>query len=55
MACQAYAALTDVLRPRQDVVGDFAEAAFKLSVGGMSQQLVKTRFGYHIILVEGRR
>ncbi|BDA50053.1 Peptidyl-prolyl cis-trans isomerase NIMA-interacting 4 [Coccomyxa sp. Obi] len=42
-------------KSRQDVVGDFAEAAFKLNVGEMTQQPVKTKFGYHLILVEGRK
>ena len=39
---------------RQDLVGDFANAAFMLKVGEMSE-LVKTKFGSHIILVEGRK
>ncbi|CAL5222074.1 g4380 [Coccomyxa viridis] len=42
-------------KSRQDVVGDFAEAAFKLNVGEMTDAPIKTRFGYHIILVEGRK
>jgi parvulin-like peptidyl-prolyl isomerase len=40
---------------RQDVVGDFAEAAFKLNVGEMTQEPCRTKFGYHVILCEGRR
>ncbi|CAK0786677.1 hypothetical protein CVIRNUC_009891 [Coccomyxa viridis] len=42
-------------KSRQDVVGDFAEAAFKLNAGEMTSEPVKTRFGYHIILVEARK
>eukprot|EP00884_Botryococcus_braunii_P004032 jgi/Botrbrau1/1362/Bobra.0063s0071.2 len=42
-------------KTRQEVVGAFAEAAFKLQVGEMTQEPVKTQFGYHLILVEGRR
>eukprot|EP00891_Asterochloris_glomerata_P009381 jgi/Astpho2/9381/Aster-01650 len=40
---------------RQDVVGAFAEAAFKLDVGEMTAAPVKTHFGHHLILCEGRK
>ena len=40
---------------RQDVVGAFAEAAFALNIGEMTQAPIKTQFGYHLILVEGRK
>lgn len=40
---------------RQEVVGVFAEAAFKLEVGQMTSQPIKTQFGYHLILCEGRK
>ena len=40
---------------RQDVVGAFAEAAFALQVGQMTPAPIKTQFGYHLILVEGRK
>eukprot|EP00879_Flechtneria_rotunda_P028848 GHRR01031080.1.p2 GENE.GHRR01031080.1~~GHRR01031080.1.p2 ORF type:complete len:100 (+),score=11.12 GHRR01031080.1:124-423(+) len=39
---------------RNELVGPFAEAAFKLQVGQMSD-IIKTQFGYHIILCEGRK
>eukprot|EP00882_Tetradesmus_deserticola_P007153 GHRQ01007532.1.p2 GENE.GHRQ01007532.1~~GHRQ01007532.1.p2 ORF type:complete len:118 (+),score=22.19 GHRQ01007532.1:366-719(+) len=39
---------------RNELVGQFAEAAFKLQVGQMSD-IVKTQFGYHLILCEGRK
>lgn len=40
---------------RQEVVGAFADAAFKLEVGQMTAQPIKTQFGYHLILCEGRK
>ncbi|KDD74735.1 hypothetical protein H632_c1106p1 [Helicosporidium sp. ATCC 50920] len=42
-------------KSRQDVVGPFAEAAFALQVGQVTPEPVKTKFGYHLILCEGRR
>lgn len=42
-------------KTRQEVVGAFAEAAFKLNVGEMTQAPIKTQFGYHLILCEGRK
>eukprot|EP00878_Enallax_costatus_P013989 GHUV01014629.1.p2 GENE.GHUV01014629.1~~GHUV01014629.1.p2 ORF type:complete len:119 (+),score=17.51 GHUV01014629.1:237-593(+) len=39
---------------RNELVGPFADAAFKLQVGQMSD-VIKTQFGYHIILCEGER
>jgi NIMA-interacting peptidyl-prolyl cis-trans isomerase 4 len=42
-------------KTRQEVVGAFADAAFKLGVGEMTQAPVKTQFGYHLILCEGRK
>ncbi|KAK9789411.1 hypothetical protein WJX73_010454 [Symbiochloris irregularis] len=42
-------------KTRQDVVGAFAEAAFKLNVGEMTTAPIKTQFGYHLILCEGRK
>ena len=35
--------------------GAFANAAFALDVGQMTPAPIKTQFGYHLILVEGRR
>ncbi|XP_073493836.1 peptidyl-prolyl cis-trans isomerase NIMA-interacting 4 [Phyllobates terribilis] len=45
---------------RGSMVGPFQEAAFALPVSGMDKPVytdppVKTKFGYHIILVEGRK
>uniref|UniRef100_A0A2K5DHP4 Peptidyl-prolyl cis-trans isomerase n=1 Tax=Aotus nancymaae TaxID=37293 RepID=A0A2K5DHP4_AOTNA len=42
------------------MVGPFQEAAFALPVSGMDKPVftdppVKTKFGYHIIMVEGRK
>jgi parvulin-like peptidyl-prolyl isomerase len=36
------------------LVGPFADAAFALAVGQMSQP-VRTQVGYHLILCEGRK
>lgn len=40
---------------RNELVGPFADAAFKLQVGEMTPAPVKTPFGYHLILCEGRK
>ncbi|MDX2104263.1 MAG: peptidylprolyl isomerase [Alphaproteobacteria bacterium] len=40
---------------RQDMVPEFAEAAFGLQPGQVSQAPVRTQFGWHIIKVEQRR
>ena len=45
---------------RGSMVGPSQEAAFALSVNGMDKPVftdpsVKTKFGYHIIMVEGRK
>ncbi|KAH9598970.1 hypothetical protein LSM04_004811 [Trypanosoma melophagium] len=40
---------------RGEMVGPFQEAAFALPKGGMTQEPVKTQFGYHIILVEDKQ
>jgi len=40
--------------PKQ-MVPEFTKAVNKLKVGEMTQKPVKTRFGYHIILVEGKQ
>jgi len=37
------------------MVPAFAEAVTKMKPGEMTLKPVKTRFGYHIILVEGRK
>lgn len=41
--------------PRTAMVKPFAEAAFGMKVGDLSEKPVKTDFGYHIIKVEDRR
>jgi NIMA-interacting peptidyl-prolyl cis-trans isomerase 4 len=40
---------------RSELVAPFADAAFALPVGQYTKAPVKTSFGYHIILVEGRK
>ncbi|GMH32505.1 hypothetical protein BSKO_00339 [Bryopsis sp. KO-2023] len=40
---------------KNEVVPAFAEAAFKLDVGEMTSQPVKSEYGYHLILCEGRK
>ncbi|XP_003803499.1 peptidyl-prolyl cis-trans isomerase NIMA-interacting 4 [Otolemur garnettii] len=45
---------------RGSMVGPFQEAAFALPVSGMDKPVftdppVKTKFGYHIIMIEGRK
>ena len=40
---------------KEDMVPEFAEAAFKMKAGEVSQAPVKTQFGWHVIKVEERR
>lgn len=40
---------------KADMVGEFAEAAFKLKKGEISETPVKTQFGFHVIKLEDRR
>ncbi|AAZ10344.1 peptidyl-prolyl cis-trans isomerase NIMA-interacting 4, putative [Trypanosoma brucei brucei TREU927] len=40
---------------RGAMVGEFSEKAFALPKGGMTQEPVKTKFGYHIIFVEDKQ
>eukprot|EP00744_Colponema_vietnamica_P004014 GILI01006060.1.p1 GENE.GILI01006060.1~~GILI01006060.1.p1 ORF type:complete len:138 (-),score=22.81 GILI01006060.1:119-505(-) len=40
--------------PRGKMIGDFQEIAFNLPPGKMSQPF-RTREGYHVVFVEGRR
>lgn len=42
-------------KTRQEVVSAFADAAFSLQVGEYTKQPVKTQFGYHLIVCEGRK
>jgi peptidyl-prolyl cis-trans isomerase C len=40
---------------KSDMVKEFAEAAFALKKGELTEVPVKTQFGYHVILLEDRR
>lgn len=40
---------------KSDMVKEFADAAFNLKKGELSETPIKTQFGYHVILVEDRR
>jgi peptidyl-prolyl cis-trans isomerase C len=40
---------------KEEMVPDFADAAFKLQKGQYTETPVKTQFGYHVIKVEDRR
>lgn len=40
---------------KADMVGEFAEAAFKLKKGEVSAAPVKTQFGFHVVKLEDRR
>jgi peptidyl-prolyl cis-trans isomerase C len=40
---------------KQDMVPEFAEAAFKIPEGKISETPVKTQFGFHVVKVEDKR
>lgn len=40
---------------REEMVPEFADAAFKLKAGSYTKEPVKTKFGYHVIMVEEKR
>ena len=40
---------------KQDMVPEFADAAFKIGKGNVSETPIKTQFGYHIVKVEDKR
>lgn len=40
---------------KEDMVAEFAEAAFKLNEGDMTQEPVQTQFGWHVIKVTDKR
>ena len=40
---------------KSDMVKEFADAAFELKKGAMTETPVKTQFGYHVVQVEDRR
>jgi peptidyl-prolyl cis-trans isomerase NIMA-interacting 4 len=42
-------------KTKAELTPAFADAAFALAVGQYTKQPVKSPFGYHIILVEGRK
>lgn len=40
---------------KQDMVPEFADAAFKIGKGNVSETPIKTQFGYHVVKVEDKR
>ena len=48
-------ALKTWLFKQGEMVPEFEKAAFKIENGKYSLKPVKTNFGYHVIMVEGRR
>lgn len=42
-------------KTKSEVVPEFGNAAFQLAVGEMTPAPIKTSFGYHLILCEGRK
>lgn len=40
---------------KQDMVPEFADAAFKIGKGNISETPIKTQFGYHVVKVEDKR
>lgn len=39
----------------EQMVPEFSEAAFSLTVGSITKKAIKTQFGYHVILLEGKK